>query len=151
LAPTIRAARPSDELRLLRLVKAYYDYDSLAYSERPVQSALLLLLRDNRLGRVWVVETGRALREYAVLAYSFDLELGGREDIVTDLFVTARLRNKGYGKQLLSVIGSFCKRAAIYEIEVVVTRQNRAARGFYKALGFRDRRRSVLSLDLNTA
>jgi GNAT superfamily N-acetyltransferase len=151
LAPTVRAARPSDERRLLRLVKAYYAYDSIDYSERLVRTALSQLLRDTQLGRVWVVENGRALIAYAVLAYSFDLELGGREGIVTDLFITARFRNKGYGKQLLSVIGRYCTRASIYEIEVVVTRQNRAALGYYKALGFRDRHRSVLTLDLSTA
>ena len=151
MAPTIREARPSDERRLLRLVKAYYAYDSIAYSEHSVQTALSQLLRNTRLGRVWVVDNGRALVAYTILAYSFDLELGGREGIVTDLFVTARFRGKGFGKQLLSVIGRYCKRASIYEIEVVVTRQNRAALGFYKALGFRDRHRSVLSLDLNTA
>lgn len=151
MAPTVRAARRSDERRLLRLVKAYYAYDSIEYSERLVRTALSQLLRDSLLGRVWVVENGRALIAYAILAYSFDLEFGGCEGIITDLFIESRFRNKGYGRQLLSVIGRYCKRAAIYEIEVVVTRQNRAALGFYKALGFRDRRRSVLSLDLNTA
>ena len=151
MAPKIRAARPTDLLRLLRLVNAYYDYDSIAYSERSIRPALSQLLRDRRLGRVWVAEDGRALTAYAILAYSYDLEFGGREGIVTDLFVTARRRNLGYGKLLLSTIGRYCKRAAIYEIEVVVTRHNRAALAFYKALGFRDRRRSVLTLDLNTA
>ena len=135
----------------MQLVKAYYAYDSIIYDEDVVETALRRLLRDRSLGRVWVVENSRALIAYAILAYSFDLEFGGQEGIVTDLFIAERFRGKGYGKQLLTAIGRYCKRASIYEIEVVVTRQNRAALGFYIALGFRDRHRTVLSLDLNTA
>ena len=149
--PTIRPARLSDLPRLLQLVKAYYAYDKIAYSDASIRPALQQLLRDRNLGRAWVVEAGRALRAYAVLAYSYDLEFGGREGIVTDLFVSARFRAKGYGKRLFSVIGSYCKRSGIYEIEVIVTHENRAARKFYKTLGFCDRQRSVFSLDLRTA
>jgi ribosomal protein S18 acetylase RimI-like enzyme len=147
----IRAARASDLERLLPLVKAYYAFDAIAYDPGTLRAALSQLLKNKSLGRVWIIDTGRGLAGYAVLAFSYDLEFGGREGIVTDLFVSRRYRSKGFGKRLLSTIGSFCKRISIYEIEVVVTRENRAALGFYKALGFRDRRRSVLALDLRTA
>ena len=147
----IRFARPSDRRRLIRLVAAYYAFDSIPYVEGAVSSALSRLLRDRSLGRVWVIDNGRALIAYAILAYSFDLEFGGREGIITDLFIAAPFRHKGYGRQLLSIIGRYCKRAAIHEIEVVVTRKNRAALGFYKSSGFHDRQRSVLTLELKQA
>lgn len=147
-APAIRPARPSDLARLLPLVKAYYAFDSIAYDADNLRAALAQLLKDKRLGRVWMIDTGRAPAGYAVLAFSFDLEFGGREAIITDLFVSARYRRRGYGSRLLTTIFDFCRRAALDEMELHVTRENRAAIAFYKSFGFRDRRRTVLTLDL---
>jgi diamine N-acetyltransferase len=147
----IRAARASDLSRLLPLVKAYYAFDAIPYDAETLRAALSQLLKDKSLGRVWIIDTGRGLAGYAVLAFSYDLEFGGREAIITDLFVSARCRRKGYGARLLSMIIAFCRRTALYEIELHVTRENRAAMAFYKSFGFVDRRRTVLTLDVQQA
>jgi ribosomal protein S18 acetylase RimI-like enzyme len=150
-AQTIRAARASDLRRLLPLVKAYYAFDGIAYDPDALRTALVRLLKDKNLGRVWTIDTGRGLAGYAVLAFSYDLEFGGREAIITDLFIAARYRRKGYGARLLSMIIAFCRRTALYEIELHVTRENRAAMAFYKSFGFLDRRRIVLTLEVKKA
>src|SRR4029077_7650629 len=147
----IRAARPSDVPRLLPLVIAYYDFDAIAYDITALRAALSALLADKALGRVWVIESGRMLAGYAVLAFSFDLEFGGREAIITDLFIAARHRRKGLGARLLTDITKFCRRAKLYEIELNVTRGNRPALAFYKTFGFKDKRRTVLTVDLRRA
>jgi ribosomal protein S18 acetylase RimI-like enzyme len=145
---TIRPARTSDLRPLLPLVKAYYAFDGIAYDAHTLRTALSRLLKDKSLGRVWIIDTGRALAGYAVLAFSYDLEFGGREAIITDLFISSRYRREGYGARLLSMIIAFCRRTALYEIELHVTRENRAAMAFYKSFGFIDRRRTVLTLEL---
>lgn len=147
----IRPSRMSDVHRLLPLVKAYYAFDGIAYDGKTLRAALTRLLKDKSLGRVWIIDAGRGLAGYAVLAFSYDLEFGGREAIITDLFVSARYRRKGYGARLLRMIFAFCRRTALYEIELHVTRGNREAMAFYKSFGFRDRRRAVLTLDLKPA
>ena len=147
----IRPARTSDLERLLPLVKAYYAFDAIAYDADNLRTALAGLLKDKSLGRIWTIDTGRGLAGYAVLAFSYDLEFGGREAIITDLFVSARYRRKGCGARLLRMIIAFCRRTALYEIELHVTRKNRAAMAFYKSFGFRDRQRTVLTLDVNQA
>lgn len=150
-AHKIRPARAADLRRLLPLVKAYYAFDGIAYDGKTLRAALARLLKDKALGRVWIIDTGRALAGYAVLAFSYGLEFGGREAIVTDLFISTRHRRRGYGARLLSMIIAFCRRTALYEIELHVTRENRAAMAFYKSFGFVDRRRTVLTLDLHQA
>jgi ribosomal protein S18 acetylase RimI-like enzyme len=150
-AHTLRPARASDLQRLLPLVKAYYAFDGIAYDGKALRAALARLLTDKSLGRVWTIDTGRGLAGYAVLAFSYDLEFGGREAIITDLFISTRFRRRGYGARLLSMIIAFCRRTALYEIELHVTRENRAAMAFYKSFGFIDRRRTVLTLDLRQA
>jgi GNAT superfamily N-acetyltransferase len=149
--PANRPARASDLRRLLPLVKAYYAFDAIAYDSETLRAALSRLLKNKTLGRVWIIDTGRGLAGYAVLAFSYDLEFGGREAIITDFFVSARYRRKGYGARLLSMIIAFCRRTALYEVELHVTRENRAAMAFYKSFGFVDRRRTVLTLDVKHA
>src|ERR1700687_2818220 len=106
----IRPARTSDLHRLLPLVKAYYAFDGIAYDAETLRTALSKLLKDKSLGRVWIIDTERSLAGYAVLAFSYDLEFGGREAIITDLFVSARYRRRGLGARLLSMIIAFCRR-----------------------------------------
>ena len=149
MAPrTCRLARTSDLSRVLPLVAAYYAYDSIDFDAEKLRAALSHLLKDKTLGRVWVIESGRGLIAYAVVAFSFDLEFGGREAMITDLFVSARYRRRGLGACLLGAIMKFCRRAALYELELNVTRGDRDALAFYKSLGFRDRKRTVLTLEV---
>jgi ribosomal protein S18 acetylase RimI-like enzyme len=146
-----RPARASDLSRLLPLVAAYYAYDSIEYDAGTLRAALAQLLKAKSLGRVWVIDSGRGLAAYAVVAFSYDLEFGGREAIITDLFVSERYRRRGLGACLLNAIMRFCRRAALYEIELHVTRENRDALAFYKSFGFKDRKRTVLTLEVKHA
>ncbi|HEY6420507.1 MAG TPA: GNAT family N-acetyltransferase [Candidatus Binataceae bacterium] len=142
----IRLAKSSDFDRLQRLVAAYYAFDAIAFDERVTGRALRRLLSDKSLGRVWVVDSGRALAGYVVLTYNYDLEFGGREGLVTDLFIASRYRRKGLGALLMTTVRDFCRGEKISTIELQVTRDNRAAQAFYRALGYKTLDRVVMSL-----
>lgn len=144
----IRFVTPSDFDRLLRLVAAYYKFDSIEFNQRVTGRALRRLLREEALGRVWVIDAGTALAGYAILTYNYDLEFGGAEGMLTDLYVAARYRRRGLGAQVISAISEFCREAGIATIELQVSRGNRAARSFYRALGFKAWDRVVMSIDV---
>jgi ribosomal protein S18 acetylase RimI-like enzyme len=144
----IRFARPSDRPRLLRLVKQYYRFDSIDFDERITGRALQRLLNDKSLGRAWVLDSERRLVGYAVLTYNYDLEFGGIEGIVTELYVVPRYRSRGLGAQLIDEIRRFCRNKGISAIELQVGRDNRRARAFYRKIGFRALDRIVMSLEI---
>jgi hypothetical protein len=75
----IRFAASRDFDRLLRLVAAYYRFDSIAFDTRVTGGALRRLLREKSLGRAWVIDSGRELAGYAIVTYNYDLEFGGIE------------------------------------------------------------------------
>ena len=54
----IRFATRSDQARLLTLIEAYYQFDSIEFDRRTIASALERLLRCRSLGRIWVIEGG---------------------------------------------------------------------------------------------
>ena len=143
---TIRPARRGDFARLLPLVEAYYRYDSIAFDRAVTGRALRHLLRDRTLGRAWIVDTGRSLAGYTILTYNYDLEFGGTQGIITDLFVDVRYRRKGLGAKLVAAISDYCHDAGIAAVELQVTAKNRRARRFYHALGFRKSDRIVMNL-----
>jgi GNAT superfamily N-acetyltransferase len=123
----IRPAKARDLEELLRLVEAYYKFDSIAFDERRTAAALKRLLRDDSLGRAWVIDAGHALAGYAILTFNYDLEFGGVEGILTDMFVAGRYWRKRFGAQMMAAIRDFCAAAGINTMELQVTRSNRRA------------------------
>jgi GNAT superfamily N-acetyltransferase len=144
----IRFASARDFDRLLRLVAAYYRFDSIAFDKRVTGSALRRLLREKSLGRAWVIDSGRDLAGYAIATYNYDLEFGGIEAIMTDLFIAQRHRRKGLGARMIEAVRDFCRREGIGALELQVSRRNDAAQAFYRALGFEALDRIVMNLEL---
>jgi len=142
----IRPARFSDRRELLRLIRAYYRFDRIRYEAKTVPGALGALLRKPSLGQVWVAENGTRLVAYLVLTYNYDLEFGGLEGIITELYVEERARGWGIGRKLIDAAHSFCHKSGIGTIELQVSKGNRRARSFYKALGFQQFDRIVMAI-----
>ncbi len=144
----IRFAASRDFDRLLRLVAAYYRFDSIAFDTRATGAALRRLLRDKSLGRAWVIDSGRELAGYAIVTYNYDLEFGGIEAIMTDLFIGQRHRRKGLGARMIEAVRDFYRHEGIGALELQVNRHNDAAQAFYRALGFEALDRIVMSLEV---
>jgi ribosomal protein S18 acetylase RimI-like enzyme len=146
LPSAIRAARSSDLHELLRLVGAYYRFDRIRFERGTIAGALSTLLRRPALGRVWVAQDRERLVAYLVLTFNYDLEFGGREGMITELFVEARWRRLGIGRVLIDLARSFCHNSGIDTLELQVSRDNRKARAFYRSLGFREFDRVVMTI-----
>ena len=88
-----------------------------------------------------------ALGGYLILTYNYDLEFGGREGMLTDFFIAPRYRRRGLGAQMIAAVREFCRAGRIGTIELQVTRENRSAQAFYRALGFKTWDRIVMSIE----
>jgi len=146
---SIGQAKLTDFGALISLVEAYYRFDSIAFDESLTGAALRRLLRNESLGRVWVVDTGTRLAGYAILTYNYDLEFGGVEALLTDMFIVPRFRRRGLGAGLVGAIRDFLRNAGVTTMELQVTRTNRRAQLFYQGLGFKPLDRVVMALDVD--
>ena len=106
------------------------------------------LLRNFSLGQAWLMECHKKPVGYAVLTYNFDLEYGGLEGMLTDLYVDKHYRNRGVGSLALYEIEDFCRERGIRAIELQVLHRNKAAETFYRKAGFRVLPRKVMLLDV---
>ena len=145
----IRAGRISDFDILIQLVEEYYQYDSLEFDANRIGSALRKLLQDENLGCAWVVEQGAEVAGYLLLTYNYDLEFGGHEGIITDLFLREKFRGRGTGRLMIERVEAHCRANGISTVELQVEIENKPAQSFYYKLGFSRLPRLVMSKQIS--
>ncbi|HYA63271.1 MAG TPA: GNAT family N-acetyltransferase [Candidatus Sulfotelmatobacter sp.] len=145
---TFRPCGPKDHKVLLKLIVAYYRFDKIPYNLESLRRGLDTLLRNLSQGQAWLLETHHKAAGYAILTYNFDLEYGGVEGMLTDLYVEKRFRNRGVGSLALYEIEDFCRERGIRTIELQVQHHNKSAETFYRKAGFHILPRKVMILEV---
>ncbi len=145
---TFRPCGPKDHTILLKFVTEYYRFDKIPFDRKSLSKGLDTLLRNISQGQAWLMENHKKPVGYAVLTYNFDLEYGGVEGMLTDLYVSKRYRNQGIGSLALYEIEDFCRERGIRAIELQVLRHNPAAETFYRKAGFHILPRKVMLLEV---
>jgi hypothetical protein len=83
----IRRARAGDANALLRLIRpSYYRFDKIRFHATSIGPALARLLKTGGAARSGLCATESKRSAMWFLAFNFDLEFGGFERLVTDLF-----------------------------------------------------------------
>jgi ribosomal protein S18 acetylase RimI-like enzyme len=141
----IRPANLRDRNTLLGFVRDYYRYDHIQFNRKMIASGLAILLRNQSLGRAWLILNGRRTIGYLILTFGFDLEFGGPQATITDLFIRSAFRHKGVGRKVLMQIQEFCEAAGVGAIELQVTSTNAKALEFYQRCGFEAHERIPMS------
>lgn len=146
-----RLATSADLSDLLRLARAYYRFDGIPFDAKVMAPALEKLLRYRSLGRIWIARDGAKAAGYVVLTFNYDLEFGGLEGYVTDVFIYSRYRRRGLGRLAFEMVYDHCRSAGISTVELQVVEHNRDARKFYRRLGFEELPRIVMARDVPAA
>lgn len=147
---SFRPCGPKDSKSVLRLATAYYRFDKIPFELPSLRRGLETLLRNPSQGQAWLMETQHKPVGYALLTYNFDLEYGGVEGMLTDLYVDKHYRNRGVGSLALYEMEDFCRERGIRAIELQVLNRNKAAETFYRKAGFRILPRKVMVMDVRS-
>jgi GNAT superfamily N-acetyltransferase len=141
---TFRPCGPKDHKKLLKLIVAYYRFDKIRYDVRSLSRGLDTLLRNLSLGQAWLMEAHTKPVGYTLLTYNFDLEYGGIEGMLTEVYVEKNFRQRGVGTLALYEVEDFCRERGIRTIELQVLNHNRHAETFYRKAGFHILPRKVM-------
>jgi GNAT superfamily N-acetyltransferase len=147
---TFRPCGPKDHKALLKLIVAYYRFDKIPYSLQSLNRGLDTLLRNLSLGQAWLMETHRKPVGYTLLTYNFDLEYGGVEGMLTEVYVEKRFRNHGVGTLALYEVEDFCRERGIRNVELQVLKHNKHAEKFYRKAGFHILPRKVMLMQVRS-
>ncbi len=145
---TFRPCGPKDHATLLKFVTEYYRFDKIPFDRVSLSKGLDTLLRNISQGQAWLMENHKRPVGYALLTYNFDLEYGGVEGMLTDLYVSKQFRKRGIGSLALYEIEDFCRERGIRAIELQVLHHNREAETFYRKAGFKILPRKVMLLEV---
>jgi GNAT superfamily N-acetyltransferase len=124
---------------LVVLVQEFYAYAEIPFDPSVVRRALDELLADTRLGTVWIMERESEAIGYAVLAFGFSVEQGGRDAILDELYVREAYRGKGVGRRLLRLVEETCRDQGVKALHLEVDETDERAQRFYANAGFRSR------------
>ena len=141
----IQPATFGDLETLQRLVRLYYEFDGIPYREEEIASGLKVLLGNPTLGQSWLVLCGGKSIGYVILTFGFDLEFGGRQATMTDLYLETEHRGHGAGRRVIEHVQEFCKQAGVRALELQAERHNSQAIAFYKSCGFESHDRVPMS------
>jgi diamine N-acetyltransferase len=145
---TFRPCGPKDHKALLKLIVAYYRFDRIPYNLNSLSRGLDTLLRNLSLGQAWLMETSKQPVGYTLLTYSFDLEYGGVEGMLTEVYVERKFRDRGVGTLALYEVEDFCRERGIRNVELQVLNRNKNAERFYRKAGFSILPRKVMMLQV---
>jgi GNAT superfamily N-acetyltransferase len=102
--PMFVRALPSDLERVLGFIREYYKFDGIPFRSREIKEGLEVLLRDRSIGRVWLIRLGEQEVGYFILTFGYDLEFGGRQATLTDLYIADGYRRLGLGSKTLQFL-----------------------------------------------
>jgi len=136
----VRVAGLSDLAELLVLVAEYCAADGHEFDELVAASGLLPLLErgvdldHDPYGVVLIAEEHELAVGYAVLAWGWSIECGGREAVLDELYV--RIRGRGIGSHLLRAAEATCREHGVLRVFLETEAPNESARRLYTRHGF---------------
>ena len=136
---TFKAATESDADTLATMMREFYEHERIPFDEEETPAALVRLLGDETLGRVWLIESGAEAVGYVVLAFGFSLEFRGRDAFVDELYVRAAYRGRGAGREAMRFVEEACRALGVRALLLEVDHNNAAAQALYRKEGFLDR------------
>jgi ribosomal protein S18 acetylase RimI-like enzyme len=129
----IRAATPADHAVLLDMMEEFNRAEHIEMRREVTAPALTRLLTDDSLGLVLIADDRSA---YAVLTWGFDLEFGGRDAFLTEVYVSPSARRTGLGRALMASAITFARSAGAGAITLGVYPENTPAVALYEGTGF---------------
>jgi ribosomal protein S18 acetylase RimI-like enzyme len=143
----LRAATLADLPIVFPRTRALNDHEAIDIADDVLESALRALLADTKLGAVWLVERSGVAIGQAIVTYGYDLEFGGRDGYLTELWIDPDARGKGAGTAALALLDAELRAAGVRALHLQVRPDNPAFR-LYERAGFVASPRTVMTREL---
>lgn len=140
----LRAATLDDVPEILPRTRALQDHEGIEITDARLEAALRTLLLSPDLGGVWLVVRDGATIGYAIVSYGFDLEFGGRDAFLTELWIDDTHRGSGAGADVLAQLDPELRAQGVLALHLQVRPDNPAVR-LYERSGFVASPRTIMT------
>jgi ribosomal protein S18 acetylase RimI-like enzyme len=131
---SLRSATLDDVSVLLPRMHALLEHEAITIGNEAHEAALRRFLGDASLGGVWLIEDGDVIG-YAMVSFGYDLEFGGRDAFLTELWIDDARRGSGAGAAVLELLGDELRARDVRALHLQVRPDNPAVR-LYERCGF---------------
>jgi ribosomal protein S18 acetylase RimI-like enzyme len=143
--PTFHPLTNKDLTQLLTLMREFYSHQHMKFDEPVAAAGVRETLRDNSLGRIYLIFSGETLAGYFVLTFCFSLEFHGRFGLLDELYIRERCRGQGLGRRAEAMATTICKDEGMSALRLEVGKDNTAAESLYSRLGFNVEARKLMT------
>lgn len=135
-AVQIRPADASDVPTILDMMEEFNRFEQIPWQRTSGEAPLRQLVGAPDLGLVGLCEQGGSPAGYFIITWGFDLEWGGRDAFLTELFLRPALRGRGLGREALTAALSLARERGARAIHLMVRTDNEPALRLYRRAGF---------------
>lgn len=146
---SIDAAGPQHVTAVLELSRAMNQEGGHPLDEAGEAAVRLLCLGD-MAARCWIARSASGDRAvgYIILTLGFSIEHGGRDGFIDEYYVVPEMRGMGLGRRMMQIAEEAARALGVKTLHLEVERRNRRAQEVYRAAGWRDTNRKLLSKKL---
>ena len=140
----LQLATPDDLETVLPRTRALNAHEGIEIAAPALEAALRRLLADRGIGGCWIAARGGAAIGYAIVTFGYDLEFGGRDAYLTELWIDPEERGRGAGAAVLALLDGELRALEVRALHLVVRPENPAMR-LYERAGFEASPRRVMT------
>lgn len=147
---TFRPATPAEVDTVVQFSRRLNEDDpsftgDFHFDEAGVRNAIAQLVRDESLGRLWLICVDDAPVGYVALCFGFSLESHGRDGVIDEIYLLPTYRRQGLGTAAIQFVEAEARRLGVKRLYLEVERPNSAAVALYSRLGFQDLGRFLMN------
>lgn len=140
-----RVAKAEDVDAIIDMMRGYYSEDGYAFVETEARAVVRALIRDERLGRLWVACEQSCVVGYLAVTLGFSLEYRGRDAFIDELFVSEAVRGRGLGREAIQIAEEYCLGLGVKALYLEVERNRKRAHEIYLRARFESKGRHLLT------
>jgi ribosomal protein S18 acetylase RimI-like enzyme len=130
---------------LLELMREFYAQQQMHFDESAASLAVTRGLNNPDLAQIYLIFRGAELAGYFALTFCFSLEFHGRFALLDELYLREPYRRQKLGKAVVGFAEDLCRKAGIQAVRLEVGRDNEGAQSLYRAVGFKQDVRNLMT------
>ena len=144
-----RVAGPADAEQLLDWMVDFNRIEGIAYDRARMGAALAPLLADaSPPGRALMASVDGRGVGYALVGFSYDLEFGGRDGWLTEVYLVPEARGRKLGRALVDAAAEMARAHGVGALHLSVRPENAPALALYRGAGFQPWKRLAFTRKL---
>jgi len=126
-------------------MREFYAQQHMLFDEQVASDAVTKALKNPDMAQIYLIFRGTELAGYFALTFCFSLEFHGRFALLDEFYLREPYRRQKLGKAVVVFAEDLCRKAGITAVRLEVGRENQGAQSLYRAAGFKEDERNLMT------